>query len=417
MLEACYAGSFVNILANPQRMIVASSSSDQFSFFSPDGAVSFGQFFSNRLMTGETWEGAFDKAVADITKIGPPYAAVNPQKSIGSAVTMSKVYGDFTMGSLSPELKTYTLGASVNATLPKEFNVQLGVADAAGISVWALVTPPNYQPPTVSEAYTTPALNLDTITFTSEVGTPDYSGSYTFPGNGLYTVTYYVKDSNGMVVSSPPQTFDVSGGLEVTTTTSTTIAPTTTTTVITTTTTTIPVSASVPLSVSAGWNLLSSAIGFHASTVLSDSATFLSVWKWTDNDGQVAAKTWGVYLPGGDGGATYAQSKGFLTLSEIKAGEGFWINSTGAKQVAISGTSVYGSVSLSKGWNLAGLKDTKSMAVVDLGAVTSVWKWVNNNWAVYLPTAADKGATYANSKGFGQFDTIQPTEGFWVDMP
>jgi hypothetical protein len=59
------------------------------------------------------------------------------------------------------------------------------------------------------------------------------------------------------------------------------------------------------------------------------------------------------------------------------------------------------------------------MAVADLGDVTSVWKWTTVNgtktWAVNLPGTEDKGATYASSKGFGTFTTIDPGEGFWVN--
>jgi hypothetical protein len=288
ILEACYSGSFVSQLADTDRMIVASSSQDQFSFFSPDGTVSFGQFFSNRLMTGETWATAFDKAVADVTKIGPPYAAMNPQISIGSGVVMGKVYGDFTMGSLFPEIKKITPGASVNAALAHEFAVQLDMADTAGVQVWAMVTPPDYQPPTVSEEFTTPPLNLDKIDFISQTGSPEYTGSYTFSTNGAYTVTYYVKDSNGMVVSSPPQLFTVSGGEDGTTTT--TAAVTTTTQSPATTTTTIPGSNSVTLPVGIGWNLLSSAIGVQASTLSGKDSAVISVWKWVDG-------AWAVYLP------------------------------------------------------------------------------------------------------------------------
>ena len=43
-----------------------------------------------------------------------------------------------------------------------------------------------------------------------------------------------------------------------------------------------------------------------------------SVWKWVNNK-------WSVYLPGG-GTEDYVASKGFLALSTIHPGEGFWIN-------------------------------------------------------------------------------------------
>ena len=207
-------------------------------------------------------------------------------------------------------------------------------------------------------------------------------------------------------------------------TTTTTETPTTTTTSIKaaeptfTTTTTIPGNESVTLPVSAGWSLLSSTIGFQSTTVFGDTQKFTSVWKWTD--GGTGTKTWAVYLPGGDNGATYAQSKGFKALSSLSSGEGFWVNGKADDQVKVSGTPAYGEMSFAKGWNLVGVKGKQQITAASLGQVTSVWKWttVNNikTWAVYLPGEADKGVGYAVSKGFGQFTTINPGEGFWVNM-
>ena len=47
--------------------------------------------------------------------------------------------------------------------------------------------------------------------------------------------------------------------------------------------------------------------------------------------------------------------------------------------------------------------------------IASVWKWENNNWAVYLPGEDDGGASYAESKGFELIEEINPREGFWVN--
>ncbi len=176
--------------------------------------------------------------------------------------------------------------------------------------------------------------------------------------------------------------------------------------------------ASITLSVNAGWSLLSSTIGLQVTDVFGDMQKFISVWKWTD-DG-TGTKTWAVYLPGGDGGAQYAQSKGYITMTSIASGEGFWVNSASDQQVVVNGTPSYGELSFFPGWNLVGIKGVQPLAAADLGAVTSVWKWTTVNgaitWAVYLPGEVSPGA-YAAAKGFGQLTTIQPSEGFWVNLP
>ena len=60
------------------------------------------------------------------------------------------------------------------------------------------------------------------------------------------------------------------------------------------------------------------------------------------------------------------------------------------------------------------------MPVTFLGTVISVWKWTtvngSKNWEVYLPEEDTAGA-YAAAKGFGQLTTIDPGEGFWVNVP
>ncbi|MBU4152485.1 MAG: hypothetical protein KKD63_06365, partial [Proteobacteria bacterium] len=45
---------------------------------------------------------------------------------------------------------------------------------------------------------------------------------------------------------------------------------------------------------------------------------------------------------------------------------------------------------------------------------TSVWKWENGKWAVFLPGENSSG-NYATSKGFSQLTAINSGEGFWVN--
>ncbi len=390
ILEACYSGSFLSALAGPHRVILTSANTDKYSFIGADGKVSFDQFFSNHLMVGKSWEDAFDLAVDDMQSLGLPYSSMMPQKSIGSQVTMGKVYGDFTMASLFPEMKSYTPGDSVAAEAPQDISVQLDVSSTKDVEVWGMVTPPNYQPPTVTEEFGTPVVNLDKIVLTPPEGSKDFIGQYSFPCAGAYSVTYYAKDSNGMVVASPPQAFDVSGK---------------------------PCDFSTEVAPS--WNLLSlplTPVDPAVGKVLAQIQNALtSVWKWENG-------TWSVYLPGiADGGASYASGKGFGLLATLHSGEGFWVNSSVAVQLAVPGTLANGAVTLSSGWNLVGSKSSQAVTVEDVMAVNpqivSIWKWENESWSVYLPGEEDKGESYAMSKGFGQFTTIYPGEGFWVNLP
>ena len=81
------------------------------------------------------------------------------------------------------------------------------------------------------------------------------------------------------------------------------------------------------LNATLGWSLLGlkSDQGKGVSQLISGKeGQIISLWKWEDN-------TWAVYLPGeSDGGAAYAESKGFNLLKTVNPGEGFWMNSSGA---------------------------------------------------------------------------------------
>lgn len=82
-------------------------------------------------------------------------------------------------------------------------------------------------------------------------------------------------------------------------------------------------SSALPLTCQPGWNLKS--LGGDAvqsiTEVINDiSNSAVSIWKWD-------ASKWSVFLPEqNDNGTSYAQSKEFGLLSEIKPGEGFWVN-------------------------------------------------------------------------------------------
>lgn len=68
------------------------------------------------------------------------------------------------------------------------------------------------------------------------------------------------------------------------------------------------------------------------------------------------------------------------------------------------------------GWNLLssniGLQVTKAFG--DSSTFTSVWKWANGKWAVYLPGEYPP-ENYAAAKSFDQLMTINSGEGFWVN--
>lgn len=160
-----------------------------------------------------------------------------------------------------------------------------------------------------------------------------------------------------------------------------------------------------------GWHLLSSRCEIDlASQTLTNVA---SVWKWEDG-------TWAVYLPSG-GTSNYAAQKNFKILSKISPGEGFWVNAIGTVMIPECSSSIVedGVLSISKEWNLKGIRSSNKVYVDQLfnnsNLFKSVWSWstLKQSWKVFLP-GQDTNA-YATQKGFEVLEEIKADEGFWVN--
>ena len=168
------------------------------------------------------------------------------------------------------------------------------------------------------------------------------------------------------------------------------------------------------------WNLISA---YHDPETPDVESIFggienqiMSTWKWENNN-------WSVWAPPSlmraDDLKSYLADKEFVLLKNIHCGEGFWVNLDSPQYLFISGTQSSDTASyLNKGWNLVGLKSDEITTVTDyiLGKedkIASIWKWLNNTWAVYLPGGGTE--TYAQSKGFMVLQDIEPSQGLWVN--
>ena len=172
------------------------------------------------------------------------------------------------------------------------------------------------------------------------------------------------------------------------------------------------------ITIQSSWNLLAipaipsnSSIGTLFVGIKDNIA---SSWKWENN-------SWAVYLPSlsQEDASTYISSKGFTEITTITGGEGFWVNSEASQTLSVQGSQPETvSYSLNSGWNLVGLKTNQTQSITDLisgneSDISSVWKWDNSSWAVYMPGGGTEA--YASSKGFSVLQSIAPNEGFWVN--
>jgi hypothetical protein len=195
---------------------------------------------------------------------------------------------------------------------------------------------------------------------------------------------------------------------------------------------------SVALSVVPGWNLLGNPVNQSIAVAarFGDAAKVNSVWKW-DN---TAAK-WQFHAPGMTAAdlQSYAASQGYTVLSEIQAGDGFWVNArTQADLGTLSGTAInLRQNSLASGWNLVAtasaitpqdfnlsLSTTPPTAGQVAVNVTSLWAWdaALSGWYFYAPGLDDGTlAQYIQSHGYQDFGgtdkTLGSAAGFWVKRP
>jgi hypothetical protein len=195
---------------------------------------------------------------------------------------------------------------------------------------------------------------------------------------------------------------------------------------------------SVALSVVPGWNLLGNPVNQSIAVAarFGDAAKVNSVWKW-DN---TAAK-WQFHAPGMTAAdlQSYAASQGYTVLSEIQAGDGFWVNArTQADLGTLSGTAInLRQNSLASGWNLVATASAITPQDFNLSLsttpptagqvpvnVTSLWAWdsAQSQWYFYAPSL-EPGALdqYIQSHGYRGFGTSSKTvgngTGFWVRRP
>ncbi|AGX86390.1 DUF1566 domain-containing protein [Candidatus Symbiobacter mobilis] len=197
------------------------------------------------------------------------------------------------------------------------------------------------------------------------------------------------------------------------------------------------------LPVSAGWNLLGNGRNttMNVADLIKDPTKVSTVWKF-DPD----SATWQFYTPSMPAAdlATYAASKRYGVLSEIKPGEGFWVNAitafdlpvpTGAP-VTVTAYQEGGTHALKSGWSLIAFGEDRTPQYFNINIGTTapptgvipqnfytLWAWDSpqGKWYFYAPELDNRGGTHladhiqANGYlAFGQKKLGQGV-GFWVN--
>jgi len=177
------------------------------------------------------------------------------------------------------------------------------------------------------------------------------------------------------------------------------------------------------------------------ASVFGDKNLFTTVWKWI-----ASSSRWAFYAPSMDSAAlaAYAQNKGYDVLTNINAGDGYWVNAAQQASFNLSSASRVnserfastGNLSLQKGWSLIAVGDSPLVSDFNLALggtppsagsiplnLTTLWAWdaAVSNWMFFAPSLVNNGTlnSYITTKGYLPFGTkaLEPSTGFWVNMP
>lgn len=184
-----------------------------------------------------------------------------------------------------------------------------------------------------------------------------------------------------------------------------------------------------------GWHLLvnstskplsvATAFGTQGNPVAGVTSGVVSVWTWDSG-----SASWSFYSPTqADGGAAFAQGKGYAPLTQIAFNRGYWINVGSPIQLSAAAFSSSAEAFL-PGWHLLGnlaaqplnvaqTFGTQTAPLVDVTrGINSVWGWDSGaaTWGFYTPTQADNGAGYAAGKGYSALMQIPSARGFWANV-
>jgi len=169
---------------------------------------------------------------------------------------------------------------------------------------------------------------------------------------------------------------------------------------------------------SSGWQpVVNGQLLPYASGVLGDQIAAQTIIDGTDTSGLKGAQFCLGYGASADQMIAAGTMRVVATIPDPNA------LGTTAPSCVIAGPAVSYSLTLPPGWNLIGNSLNQSLTVAtllgDVNSVTSVWKWDANalGWQFYTPQM-DSAAlqTYATGKGYAVLATINPGEGYWVNI-
>jgi hypothetical protein len=168
------------------------------------------------------------------------------------------------------------------------------------------------------------------------------------------------------------------------------------------------------VSLVSGWNLISLPMtpeNRNISALLPASVTggLVNVWGWNESE-----QNWMFYSP--DPGAFFYNY--YPALTQLEPGKAYWFEMNRSAAFTVRGTvpacAPRSPTALVSGWSLVGATGLSSSAPAVLYPdVINVWGWdaAAQNWVFYSPDPNNRFKPY-----YTAIETIQPGQGYWVEM-
>ena len=213
VVDSCNSGSFVPLLAGPNRAIIASADPTQDARFLYNGALSFSSLLFAQIQSGADLRTAFAGAEQVINETFPPgtLTAQTPwldadgdgvanEQSDRTAAAAYVIGNGIGVAAARPTIADTSAPAAISGSSSATLGAS-GVAGASSIArVWVVMQPPALQ---LSQS-ATPLANLPTVDL-AESTPGEYAATYDdFKAEGTWVLTFFARDVDGRV-SRPAQ--------------------------------------------------------------------------------------------------------------------------------------------------------------------------------------------------------------------
>ncbi len=453
IIEACKSGTFIDYMKDADYItVITSSKGSELSFIDSEGTVSFSLIFGRKLFSGMNIEKAFKSAVNELPNYGEIYEKQHPELKVANNEIGNMYVGENFVTADMQVVSISSAGADNNISDGK-IDLWLKPNGNKGIKqVWAVVFPPDFQVPQEVKDYQSIDLTPFTVNLKYDEKEGRYQGEFDNASvNGDYNITYYIKDTDGNVVSKSI-TINAKGAKEELKCNKNNLNLCKTKeecenaggywekiegcksekefeetecsvdnlTACNTEEKCINIGKywynnkcnndplyqeNFKLKLVSGWNLKGLPIDSIIGIEKFDNSNIITVWKWVEN-------SWRIWSPN-DNIKQLVSSYGLETINELNSGDGFWINSKINLELEIGYGEEYGveKLQINSGWNLLGIG--KKINVNELGDIKTVWKWTGANWEIWSPN--NNIIKLISKYGLSTFNQIERGSGFWVN--